>query len=319
MLCARFILLRGFFCCVFFALTMALGNPATVPQQAQEAQPAASPQPTYPQNCAVIAAFEASTTWDVVDPELFSAKTAAVVGFAPNVSGGVRGFMRDFLTGGSSPTAAEAKSHAETGIKKIRRYKLVEDPEKADLVVYAFMWKEWSEVASQLTIVKRDSPDACDPQVLFGRRLHRWPAQLLYDLDNEMNKAEAAKPRAAEIWPRQMQEARKKLEKGKYNDAVWEARKAINTAELGFGPGDQRVVTSLKMLITIYEKEGSYTYRDSVSAYKRMVAAAEEPSSAEHANLATYLDGYAKALRTHGREAEARAAETRAATIRQRS
>jgi len=301
-------------------LITTLASATWAQQTASEVQPAAaSPQPSYLQPCAWDAAFEALTQPGIVDPALFAAKTVAVVGTAPEVRGGAVGFMRDFVTGGSSPTANQAKSHAETGIQKSPGlgYKLVNDPENADLIVYAFMWKEWGDERSQVTIIKR-GPDPCQPEVLYGSRRTGWPAQLVYQLEGDMKKAEAARPRASEIWPRQMQEARKKLEKGKYDDAAWEARKAMNTAELGFGPKDQRVITSLKMLITIYDKEGSYGYRDAVPMYRRMVSAAEETLGPAHADVATYLDGYAKALRRHGLEAEAIMAETRAAVIRQR-
>lgn len=304
------------------SLSSAAWAQQTTLTQAQEVQPAAaSPQAPYLQPCAWAAAFQALTRYGIVDPALFSAKTAAVVSAAPEVRAGIAGFMRDFLTGGSSPTAGEAKWSAEAGIKKTHRYTLAKDPENADLIVYAFMWKEWGEEHSQVTVVKRGA-DPCEPEVLYGRRGsggRGYPAPLLYELDGDMKKAEAAKPRAAEIWPKQMQEATKKFERGKYDDAASEARKAMNTAELGFGPKDQRLVTSLKMLITIYEKEGSYGYRDAVPMYKRMVTAAEETLGPQHADVATYLDGYARALRRNGREAEARAAETRAARIRQGS
>ncbi len=51
----------------------------------------------------------------------------------------------------------------------------------------------------------------------------------------------------------------------------------------------------------------------SAAVYRRFVC---HPPT-QHADLATYLDGYATALRRNGREEEARAAETRAAAIRQ--
>ncbi len=298
----------------------AWGQQTTPTQGQEEAQPpAARPQPVYLQPCAWAAAFEARTRYGIVDPTLFSAKTAAVVSAAPEVRGGIGGFMRDFLTGGSSPNAGEAKWSAEAGIKKTHRYTLVKDPGDADLIVYAFMWKpRWGEVHSQVTVVKRGA-DPCEPEVLYARSGDGGrgsPAPLLYELDGDMKKAEAAKPRAAEIWPKQMQEATKKFERGKYDDAASEARKAMNTAELGFGPKDERVLTSLRMLIAIYAKEGSYGYIDAVPMYKRMVTAAEETLGPQHADLATYLDGYATALRRTGRELEAQAAEGRAAVIR---
>ncbi len=48
-----------------------------------------------------------------------------------------------------------------------------------------------------------------------------------------------------------------------------------------------------------------------VSVYKRMIAAAENPSGPDYADLASYLEGYGKALRARGHEAEARAAAIR--------
>lgn len=284
----------------------------------QSQNPTSATLPAYLAPCAEDAAFEAWTQPGIVDPVLFTAKTAAVLADTPEVRGGGAGFLRDLLAGGHlSPSSKTAKDSAEAGIKNGGRYKLTDDPATADLLVYTFMWKKWSDTWSQLTIVKRDGQNPCEPQVLYGRRSSvEWPAMLFYDLEKDAQKAEAAKPRAGEIWPKQVQEANKKLEKGKFEDAAREARKAINTAELGFGSKDDRVLASLKLLIGIYEKAGWSNCCDALAVYRRTIKMLEDTIGPEDSGLIPYLETYAKILRGYGREEEADVAQARAASIR---
>jgi hypothetical protein len=76
--------------------------------------------------------------------ELLAAKSIAVLTFGPEGAKGAKGFFGRMLTGKSSmgreASASTAKEEAVRGIKKWKRYTIVEDPASADLVLSVREW-----------------------------------------------------------------------------------------------------------------------------------------------------------------------------------